>query len=42
MLSRRHKPENMDEVSERALALLALITLGFCFLLLLVVYVQAA
>ncbi|KAL3672037.1 hypothetical protein V7S43_002701 [Phytophthora oleae] len=42
MLAQRRKVENMDEVSERALALLALITLGFCVLLLLVVYAQAA
>ncbi|POM68507.1 Hypothetical protein PHPALM_15326 [Phytophthora palmivora] len=41
MLSHRRR-ENMDEVSDRALALLALITLAFCFLLLLVVYAQAA
>ncbi|KAG6966761.1 hypothetical protein JG688_00006621 [Phytophthora aleatoria] len=42
MLTHRRKQENMDEVSDRALAVLALITLGFCFLLLLVVYSQAA
>ncbi|OWZ19468.1 hypothetical protein PHMEG_0006283 [Phytophthora megakarya] len=40
MLSRRRQ-ENMDEVSDRALAVLALITLGFCCVLLLVVYTQA-
>ncbi|EGZ24156.1 hypothetical protein PHYSODRAFT_284870 [Phytophthora sojae] len=42
MLSHRRKRENMDEVSDRALAVLAITTLGFCFLLLLVVYSQAA
>lgn len=42
MLAHRRRLENMDEVSDRALALLAVITLGFCFLLLLVVYAQAA
>ncbi|KAK1931894.1 hypothetical protein P3T76_012394 [Phytophthora citrophthora] len=42
MLTHRRKAENMDEVSERALALLAIITLGFCVLLLLVVYAQTA
>ncbi|KAG7380113.1 hypothetical protein PHYPSEUDO_007777 [Phytophthora pseudosyringae] len=42
MLAHRRKLENMDAVSDRALALMALITLGFCFLLLLVVYAQAA
>ncbi|KAE9015170.1 hypothetical protein PR003_g5222 [Phytophthora rubi] len=42
MLSHRRKRENLDEVSDRALAVLALITLAFCLLLLLVVYSQAA
>ncbi|CAI5734265.1 unnamed protein product [Peronospora destructor] len=40
MVAHGHKVKNMDEVSERALAVLAIITLGFCCLLLLVVYVQ--
>ena len=40
MVTHGHKVENMDEVSERALAVLAIITLGVCCLLLLVVYVQ--
>ncbi|CAI5715454.1 unnamed protein product [Peronospora farinosa] len=40
MVAHGHKVENMDDVSERALAVLAIITLGFCCLLLLVVYVQ--
>ncbi|KAH7477106.1 hypothetical protein PRIC1_001121 [Phytophthora ramorum] len=39
--SHRRRMENMDEVSDRALALLALITIGFCLVLLLVVYAQA-
>ncbi|KAI9895325.1 hypothetical protein PsorP6_018890 [Peronosclerospora sorghi] len=38
----RRNLENMDDVSERALAVLAIITLGFCCLLLFVVYVQEA
>ncbi|ETK90126.1 hypothetical protein L915_06030 [Phytophthora nicotianae] len=42
MLTHRRKQESMDEVSDRALAVLALITVVFCFLLLLVVYSQAA
>ncbi|KAG6622631.1 uncharacterized protein IUM83_05467 [Phytophthora cinnamomi] len=42
MLSHRRRKENMEEVSDRALAVLAVITLGFCILLLLVVYSQAA
>ncbi|EEY57248.1 uncharacterized protein PITG_11081 [Phytophthora infestans T30-4] len=42
MLTHRRKQENMDEVVDRALAVVALIAVGFCFLLLLVVYSQAA
>ncbi|CAH0515818.1 unnamed protein product [Peronospora belbahrii] len=37
MLSERDNIENMDEVSHRALTLLAMVTLGFCCLLLLMV-----
>lgn len=41
-VAHRRKFERMDEVSDRALVLLAIVTLSFCFVLLLAVYMQAA
>ncbi|KAF4318501.1 hypothetical protein BBO99_00007265 [Phytophthora kernoviae] len=40
MLTHRRK-ENLEETSNRALALMAVLTLGFCMLLLFVVYQQS-
>ncbi|RLN90934.1 hypothetical protein BBJ28_00008731 [Nothophytophthora sp. Chile5] len=42
MLTPRRKMENMEDVSERALARLAMLTVGFSLLLLLTVYWQAS